>query len=295
MLTGLPYPIRAAGFGLRRPKYANPGRSLAGTVEAVGIGVAGFAPGDEVFGITDGSFAEYANVRPGKLARKPANLSFAEAAAVPISALTALQAVRDHGRVEAGQKVLITGASGGVGTFAVQIAKAYGAEVTGVCSAAKVDMVRAIGADHVLDYARDDFADGEHRYDVIIDIGGNRRLSHLRRTLTPKGRLVITGGETDGRWLGGADRQVRALLLSPFVGQKLGTFISSENSDDLVVLRGLIESGEIRARRRPGLPARRGRRGHPLRGRRPRPRQGRHHDLVLRAGVVVACWQLWRT
>jgi NADPH:quinone reductase-like Zn-dependent oxidoreductase len=245
VMAGLPYPIRMAGFGVRRPKHGNPGRSLAGTVEAVGLGVTGFKAGDAVFGICDGSFAEYARVRPDKLAPKPANLSFDQAAAVPISALTALQAVRDHGRVQAGQKVLITGASGGVGTFAVQIAKAFGAAVTGVCSTSKVDAVRAIGADHVLDYTSEDFADGTHRYDVIIDIGGNRRLSHLRRALTPRGRLVITGGETDGRLLGGSDRQIRAILLSPFVGQKLGTFICSENAADLVVLRELIESGKV--------------------------------------------------
>jgi NADPH:quinone reductase-like Zn-dependent oxidoreductase len=246
VMAGLPYPIRVAGFGLRKPKYLNPGRSLAGTVEAVGEAVTSFKAGDEVFGIGDGSFAEYARARTAKLAPKPANLSFDEAAAVPISALTALQAVRDRGRVEAGQKVLITGASGGVGTFAVQIAKAFGAEVTGVSSTAKVDLVRALGADHVVDYTQEDFAAGEHRYDVIVDIGGNRRLSHLRRALTPKGTLVITGGETAGRWLGGADRQIRALALSPFVSQKLGTFVASENAEDLGVLRELIESGQVR-------------------------------------------------
>jgi NADPH:quinone reductase-like Zn-dependent oxidoreductase len=247
VMAGLPYPIRMAGFGLRRTKSSNPGRSLAGTVEAVGTNVTGFKPGDEVFGSGSGSFAEYARARTNKLAPKPANLSFAQAAAVPISGLAALQAVRDHGRVQAGQKVLIIGASGGVGTFAVQIAKAFGAEVTGVCSTAQVDAVRALGADHVIDYSREDFADGQHRYDIILDIGGNRRLSHLRRALTPRGRLVIVGGETDGRWLGGIDRQLRAHLLSPFVGQKLGTFVSSENAKDLVTLRTLIESGKVAA------------------------------------------------
>jgi NADPH:quinone reductase-like Zn-dependent oxidoreductase len=245
LMAGLPYPIRLAGFGLRRPKNRNPGRSLAGTIEAVGTGATGFKPGDAVFGICDGSFAEYARVNTDKLAPKPANLSFDQAAAVPISGVTALQAVRDHGRVQAGQNVLIVGASGGVGSFAVQIAKAFGAEVTGVCSPAKADAVRAIGADHVLDYTVDDFADGAHRYDVILDIGGNRRLSDLRRALTPRGRLVIVGGETDGRWLGGADRQIRALALSPFVGQKLGTFVASENAEDLMVLRELIEAGTL--------------------------------------------------
>jgi NADPH:quinone reductase-like Zn-dependent oxidoreductase len=245
VMAGLPYPIRLAGFGVRRPKHRNPGRSLAGTIEADGTDMAGFEPGDAVFGICDGSFAEYARVSTDKLAPKPANLAYEEAAAVPISGITALQAVRDHGRVQAGQKVLIVGASGGVGTFAVQIAKAFGAEVTGVCSTAKVDLVRAIGADHVVDYTREDFADGKLRYDVILDIGGNRRLSHLRRALTAPGRLVIVGGETDGRWLGGSDRQIRALALSPFVGQKLGTFVASENADDLIVLRDLIEAGRL--------------------------------------------------
>jgi NADPH:quinone reductase-like Zn-dependent oxidoreductase len=244
VMAGLPYLIRLAGFGLRRPKSPNPGRSVAGTVESVGKSVTGFQPGDEVYGTCDGSFAEYARARAGRLAPKPANLSFEQAAAVPVSGLAALQAVR-HAQVQVGQKVLIIGASGGVGTFAVQIAKAFGAKVTGVSSTAKTEMVRALGADHVVDYTHEDFADGEHRYDVILDIGGNSGLSHLRRALTPRGRLVITGGETDGRWLGGFDRQLRALLLSPLVSQKLGTFVSSENSEDLTVLRDLLESGQI--------------------------------------------------
>jgi NADPH:quinone reductase-like Zn-dependent oxidoreductase len=245
VMAGLPYPMRLAGFGVRTPKAPNPGRSVAGTVDSVGKDVTEFKAGDDVYGTCDGSFAEYARARAGRLAPKPANLSFEQAAAVPVSGLTALQAVRDQAQVQAGQKVLIIGASGGVGSFAVQLAKAFGAEVTGVCSTAKTDMVRAIGADHVIDYTSEDFADGEHRYDVILDIGGNNRLSHLRRALTPAGRLVIVGGETDGRWLGGSDRQLRALLLSPLVSQKLGTFIASENSEDLMVLRGLLETGAI--------------------------------------------------
>jgi NADPH:quinone reductase-like Zn-dependent oxidoreductase len=245
IMAGLPLAIRLAGFGMRRPKYGNPGRSLAGTVEAVGANVAGFRPGDDVFGVGDSSFAEYARVSPEKLARKPVNLSFEQAAAVPISGLTALQGVRDHGKVQAGQSVLITGASGGVGTFAVQIAKTFGAEVTGVSGPAKMDGVRSLGADHVLDYTRDDFADGQHRYDVILDIGGNRRISELRRALAPRGRLIIMGGETEGRWLGGADRQIRATLLSPFIGAKLGTFVASENAADLDALRELIEAGRV--------------------------------------------------
>jgi len=247
VMAGLPYPIRVAGFGLRRPKAPNPGRSVAGTVESVGTDVTALKPGAEVYGTCDGSFAEYVRARAERLAPKPAILSLDQAAAVPVSGLAALQAVRDRAQVQPGQKVLIIGASGGVGPFAVQIARAFGAEVTGVCSTAKTDLVRSIGADHVIDYSREDFADGEHRYDAILDIGGNARLSHLRRALTPRGRLVIVGGETDGRWLGGTDRQIRAQLLSPLVSQKLGTFIASENSKDLMVLRDLIESGQIAA------------------------------------------------
>jgi NADPH:quinone reductase-like Zn-dependent oxidoreductase len=245
LMSGLPYPIRIAGAGLRRPKALNPGRSVAGTVDSVGNNVTEFEPGNEVYGTCDGSFAEYAVARARRLALKPANLTYEQAAAVPVSALTALQGVRDRAKVQPGQEVLIIGASGGVGTFAVQIAKAFGAEVTGVCSTAKVDLVRSIGADHVVDYTREDFADGEHHYDAILDIGGNRRLSHLRRALTARGVLVIVGGETDGRWLGGTDRQLRALFLSPFVGQKLGTFVASENAEDLTALRELVESGKL--------------------------------------------------
>ncbi|TQC50925.1 NAD(P)-dependent alcohol dehydrogenase [Rhodococcus sp. WS4] len=245
LVTGLPYPVRLAGYGIRRPKAAVPGMDLAGRVEAVGKHVTGFRPGDEVFGIGAGTFAEYACAPAAKLAHKPAGLTFEEAAAVAISGLPALQAVRDHGRVEPGQSVLIIGASGGVGTFAVQIAKAHGAEVTGVCSTAKVDLVRSIGADHVVAYTREDFARLGRRYDVILDIGGNSSLTRLRRALTPRGRLVIVGGETGGRWLGGTDRQLRALALSPFVSQTLCVFISKEKGEDLLVLRGLVETGDI--------------------------------------------------
>ena len=254
VMAGLPYPIRVAGFGLRRPHAPNPGRSLAGTIEAVGKDVTEFKPGDEVYGTTEGAFAEYASARAGRsparlpagaLAPKPANVSFEQAAAVPVSALAALQAVRDQAQVQAGERVLVIGASGGVGTFAVQIAKAFGAEVTGVASTAKADLVRALGADHVVDYTREDIADGGHRYDALVDVGGNRRLSHLRRALMPRGRLVIVGGETDGRWLAGNDRQLRARLLSPLVSQKLATFVSSENADDLMAIRELVESGRL--------------------------------------------------
>jgi NADPH:quinone reductase-like Zn-dependent oxidoreductase len=245
LLTGLPYPVRIAGYGLRAPKNRVRGREVAGRVAAVGKAVTTLGVGDAVFGICEGSFAEYASARADKLAPKPENLAFAQAAAVPVSALTALQAVRDHGHVQAGQKILVIGASGGVGTFAVQLAKAFGANVTGVCSTAKMDVVRSIGADHVIDYTRDDIAGGGHRYDVILDTGGNRPLKQLRRALTPRGTLVIVGGETGGRWLGGSDRQLRAVMLSPFAGQKLGTFICSENAADLRALTELIESGQV--------------------------------------------------
>jgi len=248
VMAGRPYLIRALGFGLRAPKAPNPGRSLAGTVESVGKNVTELAAGDEVYGSCDGSFAEYARVAVNKLALKPENLSYETAASCPISAIAALQAVRDKAKVHAGQKVLIIGASGGVGTFAVQLAKAFGAEVTGVCSTAKVDMVRAIGADHIIDYTREDFTDGKRRYDVIVDTGGNRRLSQLRRALTTTGTLVIVGGETEGRWLGGFDRQIRAHLMSLVVSQNLGTLTSSENSADLVALKELIESGKVTPR-----------------------------------------------
>jgi NADPH:quinone reductase-like Zn-dependent oxidoreductase len=245
IMAGLPYLIRIAGYGLRAPKTPVPGYDVAGRVEAVGENVTRFRPGDEVFGTCRGSFAEYATARADRLAPKPSSLSFEQAAAVPISGYAALQAVRDQGKVRAGQRVLIIGAGGGVGTFAVQIARSYGAEVTGVCSTAKIELVRSIGADHVIDYTREDFADGSSRYDVIIDIAGNRSLSHLRRALTPEGTLVIAGGEGGGRWLGGFDRQIRAHALSPFVHQKLGTWISTERPDDLETLRELLEAGTI--------------------------------------------------
>ena len=245
IMTGLPYPVRFAGYGVRAPKDRVRGREVAGSVEAVGPGVTTLAVGDEVYGVSEGSFAGYARARADKLAPRPAGLTFEQAAAVPVSALTALQAVRDRGRVRAGHKVLVIGASGGVGTFAVQIAKAFGAEVTGVCSGAKADLVSSIGADHVIDYELGDIGRGGHRYDVILDAGGGRPLRSLRRMLTPRGTLVIVGAETGGRWLGGNDRQLRAMLLSPFVGQKLGTFICSENAADLLVLTGLMESGQV--------------------------------------------------
>jgi NADPH:quinone reductase-like Zn-dependent oxidoreductase len=245
LMAGLPYLVRIAGVGLRAPKNPVRGYDVAGRVEAVGRNVTRFRPGDEVFGSCRGSFAEYASARADRLALKPSNLSFAQAAAVPISGYAALQAVRDQGKVRPGQRVLIIGAGGGVGTFAVQMAKAFGAEVTGVCSTAKTDLVRSIGADRVIDYTREDFADSGERYDVILDIAGNRSLSHLRRALAPEGTLVIVGGEGGGKWFGGIDRQLRASVLSLVVRQKLGSWISTEREADLETLRELLEAGKV--------------------------------------------------
>jgi NADPH:quinone reductase-like Zn-dependent oxidoreductase len=245
LMAGLPYLIRIAGFGLRAPKNPVRGYVVAGHVEAVGENVTRFQPGDEGCGTCRGSFAEYACARADRLAPKPANLTFEQAAAVPISGYAALQAVRDQAKVQPGQRVLIIGAGGGVGTFAVQLTKAFGGEVTGVCSTAKTDLVRSIGADRVIDYTQEDFADGRDRYDVILDIAGNRSLSHLRRTLAREGTLVIVGGEGGGRWLGGIDRQLRAHVLSPFTRQKLGTWISTERQEDLQVLHELLDAGKV--------------------------------------------------
>jgi NADPH:quinone reductase-like Zn-dependent oxidoreductase len=237
--------MRIAGMGLRGPKDRVPGRDLAGTVEAVGAGVTRFAVGDKVYGIGRGSFAEYAVAREDKLAPKPVNLSFEQAAVVPISASTALQALTDHGRIEAGQQVLVIGASGGVGSYAVQLATAVGAHVTGVASAAKLDLVRSLGADRVLDYTRDDYADGSHRYDLVLDIAGNPRLSRLRRALTPTGTAVLVGGEDGGNLTGGMNRSLRALVLSPFVRQRFAWFVAKERSSDLDRLTGLIDAGQV--------------------------------------------------
>jgi NADPH:quinone reductase-like Zn-dependent oxidoreductase len=243
-MTGQPYLMRIMGFGFRHPKNPVAGLDVAGTVVAVGSDVTRFKAGEEVFGISRGSFAEYAAAQEDKLAHKPAGLSFEQAAVVPISGGTAIQALR-AGRVEAGQRVLIIGASGGVGTYAVQLAKALGAEVTGVCSTAKLDLVRSIGADHVVDYTREDFAEGAHRYDLILDIGGNSRLSRLRRALAPKGTLVIVGGEEGGKWTGGFGRQIRALALSPFVGERLTMLASKEHHTHLDAVSPFIEAGQV--------------------------------------------------
>ena len=243
LMRGEPYLMRVIGFGFRGPKNPVPGRDVAGTVVRAGSDVAGFQVGDEVFGIARGSFAEYAAAPAEKLVAKPTRLTFEQAAVVPVSATTAMQGLRDVGHVEAGQQVLIIGASGGVGTYAVQLAKAFGARVTGVCSTGKVDLVRSLGADEVIDYTQGDFLSGANRYDLILDIGGNSHLSRLRRALAPKGTLVIVGGE-GGRWTG-VGRQLRAVALSPFVPQQLSMFINKERHDDLEAVRRLIESGRV--------------------------------------------------
>jgi NADPH:quinone reductase-like Zn-dependent oxidoreductase len=245
MMTGQPYLARLM-LGIRRPKVGVRGRDVAGTVEAVGEAVTDLEPGDDVMGVADGSFAELAVAPAKKVVPKPAALSFEEAAAVPISGLTALQAIRDEGRVQAGQKVLVIGAAGGVGTFAVQIAKAFGAIVTGACSTSKKELVRSIGADDVIDYTREEFADGTRRWDLIVDTAGRRSLSHLRRALTPKGTLVIVGGDGGGPWTGGFFRGIlRGPLLSVFVRQRLRGLTSKEKKEDLQTLKELIEAGKV--------------------------------------------------
>jgi len=246
MMMGQPYLMRVMGFGFRAPKARVRGMDVAGTVEAVGQNVTRFQVGDDVFGICAGAFAEYACARADQLAPKPANLSFEQAAAIPTSACTALQALRAAGEITPGQKLLIVGASGGIGLFAVQIAKSFGAEVTGVCRTSKMDTVRAVGADHVIDYTTEDFTRGEQRYDVILDMGGTRSLSQLRRALAVRGTLVLVGGEGGDRFVGGAlVRSLRALVISPFVSQKLRMIIALANSADLLTLTGLVESGKL--------------------------------------------------
>jgi NADPH:quinone reductase-like Zn-dependent oxidoreductase len=246
LMTGQPYLMRIMGFGLRAPKARVRGTDVAGTVVAVGSRVTDVQAGDEVFGTCDGAYAEYATARPDTLAPKPASLSFEQAAALPTSAVTALTAVRDAGHVTAGQRVLVIGASGGVGLFAVQIARALGAEVTGVCSTSKVAVVRSVGADHVIDYSQADIESNGRQYDVIVDTGGNRPLSQLRRSLTLRGTLVLVGGEGGGRWIGGAmGRSLRAMLLSPFVTQKLRMIFATATRAHLQTLAELIEGGKI--------------------------------------------------
>lgn len=243
LLRAIPYVIRL-GLGLRRPRRQTPGRDIAGYVEAVGSGVRDFQPGDEVFGWGNSAFAEYVCTSETNLLPKPANVTLEQAAAVGDSAFTALAAVRDQGRVQPGQRVLINGASGGVGTFAVQIAKALGAHVTAVCSTRSVDMVRSLGADHVIDYQQQDFAETEHEYDVMLDLVGNRSLATCRRVLSPRGTYVIVGVRDAGRWLG-MGRQTKALLLAPFVRQRMRVFVVKHTREDLSTLRELVEAGEV--------------------------------------------------
>jgi NADPH:quinone reductase-like Zn-dependent oxidoreductase len=245
LMTGRPYFVRLMP-GFRTMRAGVRGRDVAGRVEAVGTSVTGFRPGDEVMGIAEGSFAELAIARPDKLVLKPAGLTVEQAAALPISGLTALQAIRDEAKVRPGQTVLVIGAGGGVGTFTVQVAKAFGAKVTGVCSTSKVELVRSIGADDVIDYTREDFADGTRRWDAIVDTAGRRPVSKLRRALTPTGTLAIVGGEGGGPWTGGFFRQMlRAPMLGLFSGQRLRPVVSKEPLEDLVVLKELVEAGKV--------------------------------------------------
>ena len=243
LMRGVPYVMRMV-FGLRKPRREIPGLDIAGQVEAVGSGVKQFRPGDEVFGWCKGAFAEYACAAEDTLLPKPANLTFEQSAAVGDSALTALAAVRDQGKVQPGQRVLVNGASGGVGTFAIQIAKSFGADVTGVCSTSNVELVRSIGADRVIDYTSEDFTQSEPRYDVMLDLIGNRSLSDCRRALTPRGTYVLVGVRDMGRWLG-LSRQFKTLVLSPFVRQRMRVFVVKHNKEDLAVLKELVEAVKV--------------------------------------------------
>ena len=244
VMSGLPYIARPV-YGLRRPKIGVRGTDVAGHVVAVGSAVTRFKPGDEVFGASIGSYAEYAAASDDELALKPANLTFEQAATVPMAGLVALQAIRDHGKVRAGQTVLVNGASGGIGTFAVQIAKALGAEVTAVASTRNLELIRSIGADHVVDYTKDDFTGSGKRYDVILDNVSNHSLTRLRRTLTPTGVLIPNGGNFGNRWFASAGRLIRATVLFRFGTQRLGRFLVSTSHDDLVALKDLIEAGKV--------------------------------------------------
>lgn len=246
IMDGLPYIARPVYGGLRKPKNRVRGTDVAGTIEAVGTRVARFRPGDAVFGWCTGAFAEYASASEDALEPKPATLTFEQAAAAPLAGLVALQALRDVGKVQAGQEVLVNGASGGIGSFAVQIAKSLGADVTGVCSTSNVDLVRSIGADHVMDYTREDFTRTGHRYDVILDNVGNHSLSNLRQALTPTGTLVPNTGGFDNRWFASLGRLISALVVSPFVNQTLRPFVMSPKNADLVALKDLMEVGKVR-------------------------------------------------
>jgi len=248
-IEGTPKIMRMMGVGLRRPKDTRLGVDFAGTVEAVGKNVTQFKPGDEVFGGKTGAFAEYVCPRANRaVALKPANLTFEEAASVNIAGITALQALRDKGKIQPGQKVLINGASGGVGTFAVQIAKSFGADVTGVCSTRNVDLVRSLGADHVIDYTKEDFAKGAERYDVILDNVPNHSLSECRAILNPNGKYVMIGGggPNDSRWIGPFGRVIKTMVLSPFVSQKMGMMMADTNQSDLTILADMMQSGKVK-------------------------------------------------
>ena len=248
-VEGTPYVMRAMGLGLRKPKNIRLGTDFAGTVEAVGKNVTQYKPGDEVFGGATGAFGQYVTRRStGSIAPKPAAVSFDQAAALNIAGITALQAVRDHGKVQPGQKVLINGASGGVGTFAVQIAKSYGADVTGVCSARNAELVQSLGADHVIDYSKEDFTKGEQRYDVVIDNVANHSLSECRKVLTPNGIYVMIGGggATDQGFLGAVGNVLRASVYSRFVKQKMGFMMAQPTPLDLSLLAGMVESGKLK-------------------------------------------------
>ncbi len=245
LVTGQPYLVRLAGYGISRPKEPVPGLDVAGTVIAVGADVERFEVGDEVFGIAKGAYAEFAAAKESKIAHKPAALGFEEAAVAAISGITALQALTHVGHLEPGQDVLIVGASGGVGTYAVQLAKALGATVTGVASSAKADLVRSLGADRVVDYNVDGYLDGSSRYDLIVDIGGLNPIRKLRNALKDAGTLVIVGGEGGGRWTGGVGRQLRAKMISPFVSQRLTFFISKEHHSHMEELAGYMGEGAV--------------------------------------------------
>jgi NADPH:quinone reductase-like Zn-dependent oxidoreductase len=261
-MTGQPYLMRL-GTGLRTPKVTVPGVSFAGRVEAVGAQVTRFAVGDEVYGAARGTYAEYVAAPQRKVAPKPPELSFEEAAVLPYAVFAALQAVRDHGHVQAGERVLVVGATGAVGSVAAQVAKAAGAEVTGVCRGRDEQLVAAIGLDHVIDYTQEDFADGSRHYDLIIDVFGRTPVRRLRRALTPHGRLVVTGGEGD-KWIGGIQRQLGAVLLSPFVPQTLGMFVAKEDTETLEAANRLVADGKLR------------------------PMVGRSYPLVAAADAVAA-------
>lgn len=243
-MAGEPYLMRLLGFGFRAPSVAVPGTNFAGVIESIGPGVTGYRPGDEVYGATRGTFSEYAVAPIGKIAPRPPGLSLEQAAVLPYPTFVAMQALRDHGHVQPGQRVLVVGASGAVGTIAVQLAVAFGATVTGVCSGARADLVRSLGASDVIDYTTQDIADGSRRFDLILDIGGRTSVTRLRRALTRTGTLVIVGGEGD-RWIGGIQRQLWASILSAFVPQKLVAFVVKENAGELLRMNELVAAGKV--------------------------------------------------